>query len=217
MPEKIIIVGAGSQGVIAADALAERHAADGSQVAVGFVDDTASLQAARVLGLAVLGTIASLHDHEHDSIIVAIGDNRVRRELTERMLARGELLTTVIHPFTSIAASASIERGTMISAGVVISPHARIGKGVLLNTRCCIDHDSVIGDFTHVAPGATIGGKVFLGEEALIAQGATVVTGCTVGSRSVVGAGAVVVRDVPEGVRVWGVPARVIASRAEHE
>jgi acetyltransferase EpsM len=194
MTQRIVIVGAGSQGTIVADIL-ERAGTP----AIGFVDDTP--------GKNVLGTIDDLRAIEHDAIIVAIGDNRLRRGLVEKLA--GERLATAIHPFTSIAASARIGEGSMISAGVIVQPRAVVGRGVILNTKASVDHDSVAGDFAHISLGATIGASVRIGEGALIAAGATVATGITVGARSVIGAGAVVVRDVPDDVTAFGVPARV--------
>ena len=93
---------------------------------------------------------------------------------------------------------------------MVITPRARIGRGVLLNTNCSVDHDSLIGDFAHVSAGVTVGARVCVGEEALIGVGAVVLSGCRVGARSIVGAGAVVVRDLPEDVVAFGVPARIM-------
>jgi len=45
---------------------------------------------------------------------------------------------------------------------------------------------------------------VFMGSRA------SIIPGKTVGSRAIVGAGAVVVRDVPAGVTVVGIPARIL-------
>jgi len=194
MTQRIVIVGAGSQGAIVADIL-ERAGTP----AIGFVDDTP--------GKNVLGTIDDLRTIEHDAIIVAVGDNRKRREVVEKLA--GENLATAIHPFTSIAASARIGEGSMISAGAIVLPNAVIGRSVILNTKASVDHDSVVGDFAHASAGSTIGAKVHIGEETLIAAGATVASGMTVGARSVIGAGAVVVRDVPDDVTAFGVPARV--------
>jgi UDP-N-acetylbacillosamine N-acetyltransferase len=194
MADRIVIVGAGSQGAIVADILE-----CAGTPAMGFVDDTP--------GKNVLGTIDDLRNIDHDAIIVAIGDNRLRRGLVERLA--NERLATAVHPFTSIAASARIGEGSMISAGAIVLPHAVIGRGVILNTKASVDHDSVVGDFAHISLGATIGAKVRIGAETLIAPGVTVVSGMTVGARSVIGAGAVVVRDVPDDVTAFGVPARV--------
>jgi acetyltransferase EpsM len=194
MGQRIVIVGAGAQGAIVADIL-ERAGTP----AIGFVDDTP--------GKDVLGTIDDLPAIPHDAIIIAIGDNRLRRGVSEKLA--GERLATAIHPFTSIASSAIIGDGSMISAGAIVQPRAVIGRCVILNTKASIDHDSVAGDFAHISVGATIGAHVHIGEETLIAAGATIVTDITIGARSIIGAGAVVVRDVPDDVTAFGVPARV--------
>lgn len=194
MTQRIVIVGAGSQGMIVADILE-----CAGTPAIGFVDDTP--------GKNVLGTIDDLRTIEHDAIIVAIGDNRLRRAIVERLA--GERLATAIHPFTSIAKSARIGEGSMISAGVIMTPNAVIGRSVIVNTKASIDHDTIVGGFAHVSVGSTIGANVRIGEETLIAAGVTIVTGVTVGARSIIGAGAVVVRDIPDDVTAFGVPARV--------
>jgi sugar O-acyltransferase (sialic acid O-acetyltransferase NeuD family) len=198
---KIVIAGAGGHGAIVADILREE--------AVGFVDDNAELHGTTVLGLPVLGPIASLPEIDHDAIVVAIGDNRTRREVTERLVATGERLATAIHPFTSIAPSATIGEGSMISAGAVVLPRAVIGRGVIVNTKGSVDHDSVVGDFAHISVGATLGANVRIGDESFVALGASVISGRNVGARTIVGAGAVVVHDVPDDVTVLGVPARI--------
>jgi acetyltransferase EpsM len=201
---RVIIVGAGSQGAIVADILARAGAP-----AMGFVDDTPSLHAATVLGLPILGAISALHSIDHDAIIVAIGDNHARRDVTNRLVAQGERLTTAVHPFSSIAESAAIGEGSMISAGALVLPRAIIGRGVLLNTKSSVDHDSVLGDFAHVSAGATVGAQVVIGEETLIALGASVASRMRIGARTIIGAGSVVVDDIGDGVTAFGVPARV--------
>ncbi len=202
---RIVVVGAGGHGAIVADILQD--------AVIGFVDDAPEKQGSTILGLPLLGPIASLASIEHDAIVVAIGDNHARRLLTERLLAAGERLATAIHPFTSIARSATIGEGAMISAGAVILPRAVIGRGAIINTKGSVDHDSVVGDFAHVSVGATVGANVGIGGESLVALGASVVSGYSVGARSIVGAGAVVVSDVPDDVTVLGVPARITADR----
>jgi acetyltransferase-like isoleucine patch superfamily enzyme len=48
-----------------------------------------------------------------------------------------------------------------------------------------------------------------IGDRTYIGMGAVILNSLTIGSRVVVGAGAVVTKDVPDGVQVLGVPARI--------
>ena len=198
---RIAVIGAGGQGVIVADIL---RAAGTPPIA--FVDER--LAGTTVLGIRVVASLAAV---DHDAVIVAIGDNVVRRRVTESL--SGERIATAIHPFSSVAPSATVGEGSMISAGAIVCPRASLGRGVLLNTKASVDHDSVIGDFAHISPGATVGGICRIGAEALIALGATVVSQCSVGARTVIGAGAVVIRDIGDDVTAFGVPAAVTSDR----
>ncbi len=97
--------------------------------------------------------------------------------------------------------------------GLVSMPSVHIGDGVtigdnvLLNTGAIIEHDCAIGDHVHIAPGAILCGNVTVGEGAHIGAGAVVRQGIRIGAWSIVGCGAVVVKDVPDGVMVFGNPA----------
>lgn len=209
----IIIVGAGAHGAIVADILQRAHEVDAAVWPLGFVDDTPDLLGTSMLGLPILGPLAALGQVTHDAVIVAIGDNRRRRAVTERLIADGERLATAVHPRACVAPSAVIGAGTTISAGAVVSPLAQLGRGVIINTRASIDHHTIVEDFAHVSAGATVGGRVRIGEETLLALGASVISGMTVGPRTIVGAGAVVVTPMPDDVVAFGVPARVRRSR----
>ncbi len=211
--KRIVIVCAGGQGAVVADILQRAREAGSDAVPVGFVDDTPGLVGTAVLGLDVLGPISSLGEVGHDAVIVALGDNQARRQMTERLLACGERLATAIHPRACIAPSASIGEGSMISAGAIVTPRAAVGRGVILNTSASVDHDSVVGDFAHVSAGATVGARCHIGAEALIAIGATVVSMMTVGAQTIIGSGAVVVAPIPAGVVAFGVPARIRPDR----
>lgn len=205
---RVVIVGAGGQGRIVADILLAGAGSSGL-VPVAFVDDAPARLDAVVLGLPVSATTRDLRDVPHDAIVVAIGDNAVRHRLSLELEGRGERIVTVRHPFSSVGHDVTIGGGCMLSAGAVVTPCVRIGRGVLINTRASIDHESVVDDFAHVSAGATVGACAVIGARTLIGLGASVMSGCRVGADTIVGAGALVVRDLPDGVVAMGVPARV--------
>jgi sugar O-acyltransferase (sialic acid O-acetyltransferase NeuD family) len=209
----IILVCAGAHGAVVADILQRAHEGGAPAVPGGFVDDTAARLGTSLLGLPVLGPLASLGQIAHDAVIVALGDNRARRTVAERLLAAGERLGTAVHPRACVAPSAVIGAGSVICAGAVIAPRAVIGRGVIVNTNASVDHDTIVEDFAHISAGATIGGRVRIGEETLIAIGASVVSDMIVGARTIIGSGAVVVAPMPDDVVAYGVPARVRSNR----
>jgi sugar O-acyltransferase (sialic acid O-acetyltransferase NeuD family) len=207
---RIVVVGAGAQGLIVAEILLRARAAGGGGEPVAFVDDEPSREGTNVLGIRVAGPVAAVRDVPHDAVIVAIGDNGRRREVSAALAASGERFAVALHPFSSVAPDVSLPPGAMVSAGVIICPGAVLGEGVLLNTRASVDHESRIGEFAHVSCGATLGGRVVIGAGTFIGLGASVLSGVRIGADSLVGAGAVVVRDLPGGVVAYGNPARPV-------
>jgi sugar O-acyltransferase (sialic acid O-acetyltransferase NeuD family) len=210
---RVLIIGAGGQGLVVADILLRARERGSDLEPAGLLDDDTALEGTRVLGLPVFGACTRLADIAHDAVVVAVGDNDRRAQLSLSLEERGERIVTARHPDASIASDAEIGAGCMVSAGVVIVPGVRIGRGVLLNTKCSIDHDTVVDSFAHLGPGATLGAAVSIGERALIGLGASIMSGRRVGAGTIVGAGALVVRDLPGDVVATGVPAVVTRRR----
>jgi sugar O-acyltransferase (sialic acid O-acetyltransferase NeuD family) len=215
MSIRIVIIGAGGQGLVVADILLAARAArqdsrDGQAFdVVGALDDNPALTGTRILDIPVLGTTQLLAQIPHDAVIVAIGDNTRREQLSTEFIRRGEHLISARHPHASVGADVEIGPGCVVSAGAVITPGVRLGTGVVLNTRCSVDHHSTIDAFAHVSPGATIGASVTIGARSLIGLGANVMSFRRIGADSIIGAGALVSDDVPDGVVAVGVPAKV--------
>lgn len=170
-----------------------------------FDDDTSKL-GSRLLGVEIVGSTPSSNwwQEKPRRAFVAIGDNAIRAQLgsldAEWMVAK--------HADSVVHESVEVGEGTLICAGVVIQPDTAIGRHVIANTSCSIDHDCTVGDFAHVGPGAVLAGGVQVGSAAFVGAGATIMPGLTIGSGAVVGAGAVVTKNVARGQVVAGVPAR---------
>ncbi len=89
----------------------------------------------------------------------------------------------------------------------------KIGRDVLIAGRVYItDHDHVFDDPARPARWneSLVSKPVVIEDGVWLGEGCVILKGVTVGTRSVVGANAVVTRDVPPGVVVGGIPARVI-------
>ncbi len=89
-----------------------------------------------------------------------------------------------------------------------ISASVRIGEFVKVNAAANLMHDSVVGDFTTIAPNAVILGRVSVHSGCYVGANATLLPGIDVGEEAIVGAGAVVTGDVPAKAVVVGNPAR---------
>jgi sugar O-acyltransferase (sialic acid O-acetyltransferase NeuD family) len=210
---RVIVVGAGGHGQVVMDILQGMVRSGKAVQPAGYLDDDPSLWGQSFLGALVLGGVAESAQLPEAHLVIAIGNNAKRRELGERLLSEGRHLFTAVHPSAVIAPSAMIEAGTMVCAGAVVNPAAHIGRSVILNTSCTVDHHTAIGDCAHVAPGARLGGAVEVGVETLVGIGAVVLPGVKVGARAVVGGGAVVLAEVGDEAVVAGNPARALSRR----
>lgn len=209
-PRRVFILGAGGHGRVVLDILL----ADGRHQVTGFLDNNADIHGRRVDGIPVLGTLNDLaklaQEHEIDGVIVAIGDNGVRRGLAREVDAAGLQLINAVHPSATLAHNVTLGRNVVVAAGVVVCAHCQIGDSVILNTGCIVDHQTMIGEGSHICPGVRIAGRVKVESGTFVGVGATIIPKVTLGCESIVGAGTVVIEDVPALATVVGVPARQI-------
>jgi sugar O-acyltransferase (sialic acid O-acetyltransferase NeuD family) len=117
---------------------------------------------------------------------------------------------SLVHPRTTMATTAQVGAGAVVSPGVVFAPFAQIGRLVTVNRLVSIGHHTVVGSYATLNPGCHVAGKCDIGEGATIGIGACVIDGITVGSNAFVGAGSLVTKDVKPDTIVYGVPAKTI-------
>lgn len=200
----VLILGAGGHAKVVADILRTQ-----SIDILGFLDDDPTIWTSKPMGIPVLGAIETYVDYAPTGLVFGIGSNRVRQQIIER-LGPGvdSLWINAIHPTASISSTVSLGKGTVLMAQAVINADTQVGDHVIINSAATVDHDCVLGDFCHIAPGSHLAGGVRVGVGALIAIGAVVIPYRSVGDWAIVGAGATVIHDVPAHATVVGTPAR---------
>lgn len=202
----VVVVGAGAHGQVIAEALIESK----TRVVV-FADDDPELRGKSVLNLPIVGSVLEAAEAAgtESAFIVAVGSNALRQSLQTRLDDLGVAIASAIHPFSYVAPSARIGPGTMVCPGAVVNTGTVIGRGVVLNSGSSIDHHSIVGDWSTIAPGARTAGQVNVGRRSYVCTGAVIGPRVTIGSDSVIAAGSVVLDDVPSNVMVAGTPSRI--------
>ena len=113
------------------------------------------------------------------------------------------------HRFWSVVTGADIPLNCTLGGGLLI-PHP---NGIVIHPAVRIGVNCLV--FQQVTLGSRGGGAVpVIAGHVDIGAGAKVLGGVHVGAHARIGANAVVVRDVPAGVTVAGIPARIVAARS---
>ena len=80
----------------------------------------------------------------------------------------------------------------------------------LINCYSGIFHDTKIGDYNEIMPGAKLLGNVTIGNSCRIGTNSTILPNINICDNVVIGAGAVVTRDITEAGTYIGIPAKKV-------
>jgi sugar O-acyltransferase (sialic acid O-acetyltransferase NeuD family) len=144
-----------------------------------------------------------------DEVIVTIGNNNARLNISEKYISQGIKLATIIHPSVVISKYVIIDEGTVVFANAVINSFAKIGKACIISTGSIIEHDCKLEDGVHISPNTVSGGTVYIGKKPWVCLGSSIADHIKVGENAVIGAGSVVLNDVPDNVLMAGVPVTI--------
>jgi sugar O-acyltransferase (sialic acid O-acetyltransferase NeuD family) len=169
MPKKdLLILGAGGYGrCIAEVAEQQDHWAN-----IVFVDDCWA-DNKQIEHYRIISDIQHLKILEYSQFeaIVAVGNNKIRQKWQQLLIDLGIPLTTIIHPHAVISPSAKIGRGVSIMAGCIVGTKTVIHDGVILNIGTLLDHDVIIEDFCHLSVGVKVAGGKRISQQTFLEVG----------------------------------------------
>ena len=215
--KRIVLVGGGGHasdvlGVI--EDLNDAGGLDGGLISVAGILDDSEIDGNRFAGRSVgqIGGLADLGGIDATHYVLAVGWPRTRQTIHRRLglddPGSGPQPATLVHPRATVGHGVAIGAGSVVMAGVHLSPMSVVGRHACLSNHVVLGHDSVVGDFAGLMPVCVISGGATVGEGCLVGANATVLEGISLGSWATVGAGAVAVVDVDPDTVVVGAPAR---------
>ncbi len=206
----IVIVGAGGYAQELAWILEDQNAIKPTWECLGYVDPAnPQRRGERLYDLPILGGMDEVSTPGDLWFACGIGDPWARAKESAAAESRGWRAATLVHPSVIRARHVEVGEGTIIGAGSILSPYARIGRQCAINLHVTVGHDSVVGDYCVLSPGTRISGGAILESHVFIGTNATVFLKRRVGAGSSLGANSFLVTNLAKGKSAIGTPAKV--------
>lgn len=135
MAKRIVIAGAGGfgRGVHSWITTSPGHLKEHNIKDVVFIDDGLSSP-----DTPVFSSIEAYEPLENDEVLCAIGNPKIRRDVTDSLTGRGSRFHTFVDDRAVLGSGVTVGKGSIICPGVVVSADASIG--MLLN-YCFLELD----------------------------------------------------------------------------
>ena len=105
-----------------------------------------------------------------------------------------------------LGSDVELGHGVLVIHGILQDTH--VGDNVCIGNYSTVGHNCSIGRSCWIAVNATLCGSVSLGEGVQVGVGARILNHLHVGNRAKIGIGSVVLRNVGDGMSVFGNPAK---------
>lgn len=147
-------------------------------------------------------------------VIISVNDCQGRENITKKLKNSGNSMsfpniidTSAICDFDHL----EIGEGNIIMHNTILSTNLRIGDFNIINSYTGIGHDTKIGDFNTFNPRVAISGKVVIGNSNNFGLNSAILQNKKVGSNNEIWYGTTVTRNIHDGAKYFGSPAKKIA------
>ena len=174
----------------------------------GFLDDKAdALDGLKGDWPPIIGSVEEYEIQPDDVFFCAMGDANWRKHYADIITKKGGRFINIIDRIAWVSPSATLEEGVYVGPLTMISANVHIGNHAMIQSYCNIGHDVTIGAYASVESYVFMGGYASIGDLATMHTKSSIIPHKSVGKKGVVGFGSVVMRNVPDGVHVFGNPA----------
>ena len=143
--KKLLIIGAGQYGMVAKEIAESMQCFD----KIAFLDDNSDMAIGKV------GDIEKFYP-EYGSLIVAIGNPRVKADIFEVLRSTDFEMVSLVHPKSYVSPSAEIGKGCIIEPFAVIHTGAIVEDGCFISGGAVVNHNCKIGAHSHIDCNATV-------------------------------------------------------------
>lgn len=146
---------------------------------------------------------------EERMMMVAVADSKDRETMVKRLPKETEYFTFIHHAAIVFdLENIEIGEGSFIGAFSLITTNVNIGKHAILNRGNHIGHDTLIGDYLSMMPGAIISGNVTAGECLYMGTNSSIREKIEICNNVTVGLNSGVVKNIKEPGIYVGLPAK---------
>lgn len=209
MKKNLMIIGASTPTIIRIIDDINKYSDDEINV-IGFIDNDETKHGEKFMSHDIFGSEEVIKKFDVSSISLintVAGSLSARRETTEFFLGHGYEFTNIIHPgvninYVTLGEGLYVQENALLQAKSIISDH------VIVSSNACVAHDSYVGKYSFIGPAVYVCGRVTMQNSCYLGVGAKILPNLNIGNDVVIAAGSIVTKDIKDGLRIRGIPAR---------